>query len=151
MCLFTSADTDRVVDVSAYVPAGGGLLPIVPARVLETRSGSLNTTIDGLRQGIGRVAAISEMKLVATGRGGVVADAVGVMLNVGYIAPDSGGFMTAYPCGTERPQAANLDFGPSDVGSNAVFVKLGIAGDVCTYSTARSDLAVDVVGDIVDS
>lgn len=150
ICVFTSADTDLVVDVAAYVPSGGGLLPVVPARLLESRSGAGNVTIDGQNQADGRIGADGVKTIPTHGRGGVDAAATGVMLNVAYIAPTTGGFMTAYPCDEERPTAANLNFAAGDVGSNAVFVKLSGSGTVCVYSTSVSDLAVDVVGYTVD-
>lgn len=151
ICVYTSAATDLVVDVAAYVPADGGLFSIVPARLLETRSGTGNVTVDGKQEGEGRIAADAVVTLDAAGRGGVDSDASGVMLNVAYIGPTAGGFMTAYPCDQDRPTAANLNFGAGDVGSNAVFVKLSATGSVCIYSTSASDLAVDVVGYTVDS
>lgn len=150
ICVFTSAATNLVVDVAAFVPADGGLLPVVPARLLETRSGAANVTVDGQNQSDGKIAADGVKTVRTHGRGGVDAAATGVMLNVAYIAPATGGFMTAYPCDEDRPTAANLNFGAGAVGSNAVFVKLSAAGTVCIYSTSTSDLAVDVVGYTVD-
>ena len=152
ICVFSSASTDITVDVSAFIPSPGGMLPLVPARLLDTRVGTEHTTIDGEQQGIGAVSANDVTTVQVAGRGGVGDDATGAVLNLAAINPTTGGYMTVYPCdAAQRPLAANLNFPPSSVVSNAVFVKLGASGTVCIYSTARADLAVDVVGSVVDS
>lgn len=148
-CVFSSAETHLLVDVAAFVPDGGGLLSIVPARLLETRAGS--TTVDGRSQSTSPVGTESTTTLQVAGRGGVADDATGAVLNVAAIRPDDGGFITAYPCDEDRPQASNVNFGAGAVVSNAVVVKLDSNGSVCLYSTSRTDLAVDVVGYSVDS
>lgn len=148
ICVFSSAETDLLVDVAAYVPDGGGLLSVVPARLLETRSTGM--TVDGVSQSRSPVAEGSTTKLTVKERGGVAADASGAVLNVTAIRPEDGGFITAYPCDEERPNASNVNFGASSVVSNAVVVKLSAVGTVCLYSTAQTDLAVDVVGYTVD-
>lgn len=145
ICIFSSSATDLVVDASAYVPAGGGLSSIVPARLWETRIGPGNTTIDGLRQGTGRIG-VGTVQVQVTGRGGVPDIATGAMLNVAAINPTTGGFITLWPCGQPTPTAANVNFGPGSVVSNAVFVKIGDNGRVCFSSTSNTDLAIDVVG-----
>lgn len=149
ICLVSSAETDLLVDVAAYVPNGGGLLPVVPARLLETRS--TGTTIDNVSQTTSPVAAESVTSLRVAGRGGVSTDASGAVLNVTAIRPDDGGFITAYPCDEERPDASNVNFRAGAVVANAVVVKLSASGTVCLYTTARTNLAVDVVAYSVDS
>ncbi len=149
ICVFSSAETHLLVDVAAYVPADGGLLSIVPARLLETRGGS--TTVDGTSQTTSPVGTESTTTLLVAERGGVTDDATGAVLNVAAIRPDDGGFITAYPCDEDRPQASNVNFEAGAVVSNAVVVKLSSSGTVCLYSTSRTDLAVDVVAYSVDS
>ncbi len=148
ICVFSSAQTDLSVDVAAFVPDGGGLLSVVPARLLETRS--TGTTVDGVSQSTSPVAKGSTTTLTVEGRGGVAADASGAVLNVASILPADRGFITAYPCDEDRPNASNVNFGANSVVSNAVVVKLSATGTVCLYSTAQTDLAVDVVGYSVD-
>lgn len=149
ICVFSSSATDLLVDVAAYVPAGGGLLSVVPARLLETRAG--NTTTDGQGQSTSPVAAESVTRIGVAGRGGVADDAAGVVLNVAAIRPSQNGFIAAYPCDEDRPDASNVNFRAGAVVSNAVVVKLSSQGTVCLYSTASTNLAVDVVGYSVDS
>jgi len=146
ICLYSLADTDLIVDVAGFVPAGGGLLPLVPARLLETRSGPNDATIDGAHEGDGQIVGGQFERVVIAGRGGVPDDATGAMLNTTAIAPADYGFMTLYPCDAERPNASNVNHGPGDVVANAVFVKLDPSGAVCVYSHSTSHVAIDVVG-----
>ncbi|MFN3258859.1 MAG: hypothetical protein ACE37B_24515 [Ilumatobacter sp.] len=147
ICLFSNSATDLVVDVSAFVPERGGLISTVPARFVDTRSGS--QTVDGQAQAVGPLTADAEDRFVIRGRDQVPDAASGVMLNVAAIRPDTGGFITLYPCG-DRPLAANLNFAAGAIVSNAVFVKLADTGQVCVYSSTRTDISIDVVGYVVD-
>ena len=70
--------------VAPSAPSG---VSVVPARLLETRSGPNNKTIDHLFEGIGRRGAGSTLELQVTGRGGVPVDADAVMLNVTAVFP----------------------------------------------------------------
>lgn len=149
VCLFSSSSTDLIVDVNAYVPSGGGLLSLTPARLLETR-GTL-PTIDGSAVGGGPIPPGPPRIVEVGGRGGVPENATGAMINVAAIRPDLGGFMTVYPCDEQRPNAANLNFGPGTVVSNAVFVKLDPNGRLCIYTRVASNATVDVIGYTLDT
>ena len=55
VCFFTNATTQLVVDVSAFVPnTVTSMSSVLPARLMETRSGPNMQTVDGLFQGEGR-------------------------------------------------------------------------------------------------
>ena len=60
MCVYSYATTHLVVDVVGHVPStasgAGGVVPVVPARLLETRNGPGITTADALFLGRGRLA-----------------------------------------------------------------------------------------------
>jgi hypothetical protein len=144
ICVFSSAATDLIIDVAGYVPESGGLVALVPARLLETRPGF--TTIDGNGQTGTRANANSFTTLRVAGRGGVDDDATGAVLNVVAASPDTGGFLTVYPCDEDRPNASNVNLVAGADVSNAVVVKLSASGTVCVFSFARTDLVVDVVG-----
>ena len=51
--------------------AGPAIVPVVPGRLLETRQGANDKTVDGLHQGDGAVAGGSEVALLVEGRHGV--------------------------------------------------------------------------------
>ncbi len=118
----------------------------MPARLLETRSGPNEVTVDHLFEGIGKRAAGSTLELKVTGRGGVPADAEAVMLNVTAVSPDEPGFLTVFPCGTTLPKASNVNYVAGDVVPNAVLAKIGTGGKVCIYTKAAVDIVADVNG-----
>ena len=121
-------------------------MALTPSRLLETRSGPNDLTVDGSFQGNGRRSAGTTLQLTVTGRGGVPNNAGAVMLNVTAVSPGAAGFLTVFPCGTEMPLASSVNYGPGDVVANAVLAKIGTGGKVCIYSPAATDIVVDVTG-----
>ena len=150
VCIFTLAATDIVIDVNGYVPDGASPSTVVPARVLETRSGPAFQTIDGKAQGIGRRTAGTVTALNVTGRGGVPANADAVILNVTAVSPTAAGYLTVYPCGTARPLASNVNYTAGQVIPNSVLAKIGTAGKVCIFTLAATDIVIDVNGYVPD-
>ncbi len=144
VCVYNSAATDIVIDVAGYVPHGGMLQTVVPARILETRQNPEFTTVDGVSQGVGRRSGGSEITLVVAGRANIPIDAESVMLNVTAVFPDGPGFLTVYPCGSARPQTSNVNYQGGQVVPNAVFVQLSSVGTVCIYTLTGTDAVVDV-------
>ena len=55
VCVYSQLATDLVIDVNGYVPVGASPLPVVPALLLDSRSGF--DTVDGQFAGSGRVGA----------------------------------------------------------------------------------------------
>jgi 5'-nucleotidase len=146
VCIYTLAETHLIADVNSEIASDGSPIPVSPARLLETRTGPNDKTVDGLAQGKGRVAAGSTLELVVAGRGGVPSDAKAVMINLGAVLPDGPGFLTVFPCGASRPLASSVNYDGGDVVSNSVTAKIGIAGTICIYSLAGTDLIADVNG-----
>ena len=146
VCIYSPAATDIVVDVTGYIAAGSLFGTVVPGRLLETRSGPNDLTVDGSFQGIGRRGAGTTLELTVTDRGGVPNNAGAVMLNVTAVSPGAAGFLTVFPCGTTMPLASSVNYGPGDVVANAVLAKIGTGGKVCIYSPAATDIVVDVTG-----
>ena len=124
-------------------PASDGFVPLVPARILDTRPGQ--PTIDCAFAGGGRVGATS-VQLVVAGRGGVPADASAVVLNLTATDATSPGFLTAYPCGGSLPIASNVNYLARETRANAAIVQVGLGGAVCIYSMVPAHLIADVTG-----
>jgi hypothetical protein len=133
--------TDVVLDVVGWFGAngaatgGGSYNALQPARVLDTRStaplspgGTITPTV--------------------TGFAGVPASGVSaVALNVTVTAPTSWGFLTVYPNGAARPQAANVSFVAGQTVGDTVLAKVGADGKVAVYNAAGSaHVIIDVVG-----
>jgi alpha-tubulin suppressor-like RCC1 family protein len=134
-----------VADVSGYVVGGsatlpGSLMPLAPARILETRPAY---------GGAGAVGNRGEISLQVLGKGGVPASGVSaVIVNVTAAEPVGTGFVTVYPSGTVRQQTSNLNFQPGQNIPNLTVVPVGADGKIRLYngSDAPLHLVVDVSG-----
>ena len=58
----------------------------------------------------------------------------------------SGGYLTVWPCGQSRPLSSSVNFVAGDTVANAVISKVGEGGRVCVFSSAGTNLVVDVNG-----
>ncbi len=113
-------------------------------RLADTRPGEL--TADGQFEGIGTREAGSTLELKVATRGGVAANAAAVALNVTAVGASGDGFVTVFPCGSDRPNASNLNFTAGSVTPNAVITQIGTGGNVCLFVSAATHLVVDVNG-----
>jgi hypothetical protein len=143
--LFNSAGTTHViVDVVGWYGAAGAdhsrFHPLTPSRVLDTRNGPGG---HGAPLGPGRT-----LDLAVAGAGGVPSTGVsGVVVNITAVAPNAGGWLTAWPSGQAMPNASNLNFVPGSVVPNLAVVKVGAGGKVSLFNSAGSTaVIVDVVG-----
>jgi hypothetical protein len=116
------------------------LLPLVPARLLDSRSG-----IGDRRAAIGPGESI---ELQVTGVGEVPAAGVSsVVLNVTATEVSENSFLTVWPSGQARPVASSLNYEPGQTVANLVFATVGENGRVSMYNDAGSThLIVDVLG-----
>ncbi|BAN03031.1 hypothetical protein [Ilumatobacter coccineus] len=142
-CLFASTTTEMIIDVTGYVPGTASITSIVPERLLETRPGQANGTVDGDEEGEGRLGS-GVIELPVAGRGSVDAEASAVMINITAVRPDSQLFVTAFPCGQPQPTAANLNVAAGGSTNNLAFARIGIDGKVCLFTSGPTDLIVDV-------
>ena len=145
VCVYNLRDTDLVVDVTGYAPAGSSFGTVVPARVYDTRP-LPNETSDNLQQAQGRRAADQVTEIQVGGRGGVPANADAVAINTTVIRASQGGFATVFPCGEDRPGASTLNYAAGEVVANGAIVQLGTDGKICVYTLRNTDLIVDVTG-----
>ncbi|MCU1368582.1 MAG: hypothetical protein JWN39_4221, partial [Ilumatobacteraceae bacterium] len=144
VCIFTQSPVQLLADVNGFFNANSGLVPVVPARLLDTRKGS--PTVDGVSAGGGRAAAGSVTEFQVTGRANVPADASAAVLNVTATNEAADGFVTVYPCGQAPPNASNLNFSAGQTIANAVVSKIGALGKVCVFNQTATDLVVDLNG-----
>ncbi len=138
----SSGDIHVIVDVSGYYLAGaptapGALVPVAPARLLDTRIGDDGTV----------VPPGGTLDLTVAGRGGLPASGVGsVALNVTATEPGAAGYITVWPGAASRPTASNLNFIPGETVAGLVMVAVGTDGKVELYngSAASIQLIADV-------
>ena len=122
----------------------GEVLPPFPVRILDTRTGF--TTNDGMFESLGALGAGATLNLTVSGRGGVPSSGVAaVAMNVTATDTTAAGFVTAWPAGSTRPLASNLNFVPAQTIPNLVISKIGTNGQVSLFNSAgKTDLIADV-------
>lgn len=125
--------TTTVAGVAAN-SAASSFTALAPTRLIDTRSG-LGT--DQAPLGSGCTLTIHPQ---------VAADATAVVVNVTSVDATANGYLTAYPCGAERPFVSIV---PSVVGRivpGTAIVPLSADGLFCIYSSITTDLVVDLTG-----
>jgi hypothetical protein len=143
--LFSETGGHLIVDVVGYVTGNANALatprglfvPLAPSRLSDTR----------LAAG-GAVAANGSIDVQVTGAGGV--PAAGVLALAGTITVTEsagGGFVTAHPAGSARPEASSVNTIRADQTiANGIVVGTGTGGRITLYTSSGSHLIADVVG-----
>jgi CSLREA domain-containing protein len=147
VCIFNSSPVDLIADLNGYFPAAATYQTMVPARLLETRTGDpAFQTVDGQSQGIGLrpIGTVTELQI--TGRDGVPGNASAVALNVTATGATIPGFVTVFPCGSPQPLASNLNYVGGSTIPNLVIAKIGTAGKVCLFNSSPVHLVADING-----
>lgn len=139
--VYTSSAAGVLVDVTGFFVGDDGLAPLLPTRVLSTRRG------DHIGYSGKTPAAGATITLPVSAMPGVPADARTLVLSVTATDARGAGFVTVHPGGTDRPDASNLNVecGGQTV-ANAVVVPVGSDGTIRLYTSASTDLLVDVFG-----
>ncbi|HVS05286.1 MAG TPA: glycosyl hydrolase family 18 protein [Candidatus Dormibacteraeota bacterium] len=149
--LFNAAgSTDVVLDVSGWTSITGndsdtaGLYcPLVPSRLLDTRSGLGGSTTVGPGQTI---------SFTALNRGNVPSTGVAaVALNVTATNPSAAGYLTLFP-GGGWPRTSSVNFTAGQTVPNRVIVGVGLNGQVSIFNGGGTvDVVVDVSGWFTDA
>jgi streptogramin lyase len=126
------------VDTPPDPSAGTTFHPLAPLRVLDSRTstGGWNTPL---------VAGAPRSLVVAGGSLPVPAGARAVVLNITVTGSSDAAFLTAYPTGSQRPTASNVNFAKGQTTANAATVTVGDGGRITLATSAG---AVDVVADL---
>jgi trimeric autotransporter adhesin len=145
ICIYSSAPTDLVADINGWFPLGAVFTPVGPKRVFDTRADQLQPTL----RSVSKVAirADSSLEVHLTDLPGLVPEqGVGsVSLNVTVTGATGAGFITVYDC-VARALVSSVNFVAGDTVANAVLAPVSASGDVCFYSSATTDLVVDING-----
>jgi hypothetical protein len=137
--LFSAAGGFAVVDLAGYwMPvtqaAAGRYNAVTPFRTLDTR-------------GNARLSAEGTIEATVTGVAGIPADAAAVAVTITGTGAAQAGFVTAWPSGTARPTASNLNL--PDAGTtvpNLAIIPVGVDGRISLYSSGGTDVIVDITG-----
>jgi trimeric autotransporter adhesin len=144
VCIYVSAPTEIVVDVSGFFPSSTAMVSTNPARLLDTRPAGV--TIDGLQQANGKRIGGSVTKLPVAGRGGLAADVGAVVLNVTTSDAANSGYATVYACDGPIPVASNLNYRSGTDMASLVIAKPDKTEAICVFTSADTHLIVDVAG-----
>jgi Regulator of chromosome condensation (RCC1) repeat len=142
---------DKAVDAPAAEP--GRFVGMAPARLLDTRSGHRNTTIDGEQQGTGPLTPGQTIELDVTNRADIPDTGVGaVVINLTAINPTNTTYITAYPTGTPQPTTASLNTTANTINGNLAIVKVGTGGTISLYNNnGNTHLTADIMGWLPDT
>lgn len=133
--LYTSAAANLLVDIAGWIPATSDYTGLTPTRVLDTRSAHAVVPAGG------------SVSLRVTDRGGVPAVGVGaVEVNVTAVSPARAGWITAYPAGSAKPVASTVNYQAGHTVANSGTLKVGANGQITLFSSARTNLIVDIIG-----
>ena len=69
-----------------------------------------------------------------------------MVIGVGGIASSGSGFLTAYPCGRRRPDAASMSIRPGSNELVLAVVALPANGTLCLHATVATRMVVQVTG-----
>ncbi|MFI6936464.1 PKD domain-containing protein [Streptomyces sp. NPDC050287] len=131
-------DGGNTATTTQQVTVGSALVPFGPTRILDTRNG---TGAAKAKVGPGAV-----LRLKVAGVKGVPGTGVtAVTLNLAGVNASTSTVITAYPDGTTRPTASNLNLVPGQVTPNLVTVPVSPGGYIDLYNHSGS---VDLVGDV---
>jgi hypothetical protein len=144
VCVFSSNQTNVVVDVFGQFADGAFAGLAQSGRLLDTRQGF--TTIDDQFNGVGKseLNQVSEIQIGGRATMGMTPSAV--VLNVTAVDPETAGFLTVYACGTARPPVSNVNFAVGQTIPNLVVTPLSSTGTVCVFSSTKTHVLIDVFG-----
>ncbi|MFJ6785168.1 hypothetical protein [Streptomyces yangpuensis] len=134
------ATGDRGTNTLAVVTPGSDFTPYAPTRLLDTRNGT-----GGPRT---KVPAYGTTRVKISGNGNIPTGVTAVVLNVTATNTNSGGHVTVWPEGSERPTTSNVNFAKGQTVPNLVIVPVDRNGWVDLYNGGWEsiDLIADVTG-----
>ncbi|MEO6493319.1 MAG: fibronectin type III domain-containing protein, partial [Ilumatobacteraceae bacterium] len=145
VCFYSNTTVDVVTDVNGWFAAGRAFTSVGPKRVFDTRPDESPESLRTVAKAPIVGGNFIEVKMSDLA-GFVPATGVGsVSLNVTVTNPAASGFITVYSCGT-REFVSSVNYTAGNTVANAVIAPLSAAGTVCFFSTATTDLIVDING-----
>jgi len=132
VCVYSTANADILIDVSGYLsPTGTNGFAPAAGRLTDTRNTGVITAGGTLTLNVAN---------------SVPANAQAVDLNITATGNTSGGYITAYPCGTSLPTVSNVNYaGDGDIANHAV-VAIPPSRTICFYASTATHLVVDITG-----
>jgi hypothetical protein len=148
--------TSNYIPASAAADDGSRLIPVTPARVLDTRDGTGQPAAGALAAKQSITLKIRGVNSVNPTLTAVVPDSpnvTGVLLNMVGITTDPGGtstYVSVFPENLspgQDPTTSNLNLVPNAIKANLVFVPVGADGSVRIFNNQGvTQVVADVVG-----
>lgn len=134
ICVFSSVDTDVIVDLQSVHHGGqGNLVAISPQRLIDTRPSQRLVAGATVVVDLAGLASVSPVALTA------------VMVNLTAVDPGGRGFLAVYACGlTERPLVSSLNVVAATTVANRALVATAEGQTLCVYSSVDTDIVIDV-------
>lgn len=147
-----AGSADVIVDLEGYFApetassTAGSYVPLTPARVTDTRSGS------GYPNAGEPLVAGGSLNVLLAGAGDIpTSGAAAALINVTVTDTTAAGYLTVYPAGNSLPTASNLNWAANETVANRVLVPVSASGQVTLYNAAGStEVTVDVDGYFTD-
>lgn len=144
VCVYTLAAAHVVVDVGGDLADDVFVGLTAPRRLVDSRADGQTTDDDVV--GFGYRRAGTTLEFPVSGRAGIPEEATAVALNVTAVGASDPGFLTLHPRNSRRPNASNVNYYAGGVGANTVIAAVGGEGRICLYTSANTDVIVDVAG-----
>ena len=139
----SSQSAQAIFDVTGYFTpdtSGADYVPLTPARILDTRSGT------GLS---GFFSSDSARTLGVAGDGVVPSGATAITGNLTVTSQTSNGYLYIGPVATNNPGSSTLNFPAGDDRANGIYVALGAGGTLSiTYVAPSAGPTTQVILDV---
>jgi hypothetical protein len=137
----SSGTVQLIADAEGYYGASAphAFIPADPRRLLDTRTAIGQESATGIP-----AAPDSDVRWALDGSG--LDGQAALVANVTVTRPQAGGYITAYPGGTTRPTASNLNFSAGETVPNLVMVSADWDVSLYNASAGNTDLIVDLAG-----
>lgn len=155
VCFYSSVGTNFIVDIAGWFPGAANSDPdaappfvgLLPERRVDTRTGlgGRSSQVTPNSPLVLQVAGV-DAQLPDGSDITVPDDAAAVAVNVTVARASSSGYATVWPCGTDRPNASNVNYEAGNPTGNGVVAPVGDDGTICVYTSATADVLVDLAG-----
>ena len=154
VALYTTTQTDLIVDVSGWYSTSGGagtqfVAESAPVRICDTRPNNPSGLSGPNAQcnSVGALGSNSFLTIHGAGFFGVPTTAKAVVLNVTAVYPTDYTFLTVYPSGTSPPLVSDLNPPPNGVEPNLVVATLSGSGTFNVFNdNGTVNLVIDLAG-----
>ena len=134
VCFVSNIDTDLVVDLEGWYPAGSSYHAFTPVRAVDTRDSGVALT------------PTTVLTVPIAGVHGVPATATTASLNVTAVNATGPAWVKVFPCGQAAPEVSNNNTSPDRIVATQALVPIGTGGAVCITANWATDIVVDVQG-----